>query len=121
MTPARFAAFAEPGWGRIAANFSVRHYGTPRTLISYEARTATGDPQSARRFGRYWIVVRPFVRSIMRGGVSVYREHAGKTVQCRDLCTAATRCARSTEMASVDVQGLIIRSGLLCSTSRRRW
>jgi hypothetical protein len=76
MTPARFAAFDEPGWGRIAANFSLRHYGTPRTLISYEARTATGDPQSARRFGRYWIVVRPFARSIMRATLDTLRRDA---------------------------------------------
>jgi hypothetical protein len=76
MTPDRFAAFAEPGWGRIAANFSLRHYGTPRTLISYEARTATGDPQSARRFRRYWIVVRPFARSIMRATLDTLRRDA---------------------------------------------
>jgi hypothetical protein len=50
MTPPQFAAFDEPGWGRIAAAFSLRHYGTSRTLISYEARTATGDPRVARRF-----------------------------------------------------------------------
>jgi hypothetical protein len=40
MTPEEFAAFAEPGWGRIAAGFSLLPYGTARTLVSYEARTA---------------------------------------------------------------------------------
>ncbi|MGE3287787.1 MAG: hypothetical protein AB7J32_17070 [Pseudonocardia sp.] len=69
MTPATFAAFAEPDWGRIAASFSLRPYGRHRTLISYEARTATGDPRSRQRFARYWRVVRPFVRSIMRASV----------------------------------------------------
>jgi hypothetical protein len=29
MTPDGFAAFEDPGWGRIAANFSLRHYGSP--------------------------------------------------------------------------------------------
>ena len=66
MTPPQFAAFDEPGWGRIAAAFSLRHYGTSRTLISYEARTATGDPRVARRFAHYWTVARPFARHIMR-------------------------------------------------------
>jgi hypothetical protein len=73
MTPQQFAAFAEPGWGRIAANFSLRPYGTPRTLASYEARTATGDPESARRFARYWLLVRPFVRHIMRAALDTLR------------------------------------------------
>lgn len=66
MTPERFAAFDEPGWGRIAASLSLRPYGTRRTLLSYEARTALGDPDSARRFARYWSLVRPFARHIMR-------------------------------------------------------
>jgi hypothetical protein len=53
MTPAQFAAFDEPGWGRIAVAFSLRHYGASRALISYEARTATGDPDAARRFAQF--------------------------------------------------------------------
>src|SRR3954451_22461693 len=47
LTPAEFTAFAEPGWGRIAAGFSLRPYGPARTLITYEAWTATADPASA--------------------------------------------------------------------------
>jgi hypothetical protein len=52
-----FADFAEPGWGKIAANFSV---------LSYECRTVTTDPESRRRFLRYWWLIRPFVGHIMR-------------------------------------------------------
>jgi hypothetical protein len=76
MTPEQFAAFEEPGWGRIAANFSLRPYGTPRTLISYEARTATGSPEAARRFARYWVLVRPFVGHIMRAALDTLRQQA---------------------------------------------
>jgi hypothetical protein len=76
MTPPQFAAFDEPGWGRIAAAFSLRHYGTSRTLISYEARTATGDPRVARRFGRYWTVARPFARHLMRATLDTLRRDA---------------------------------------------
>ena len=64
MTPEAFAAFTEPGWGRIAANFTVLAYTPLRTLVSYEVRTATADPDSARRFARYWTVIRPFVGHI---------------------------------------------------------
>ncbi|MCX2931303.1 hypothetical protein ORI20_13540 [Mycobacterium sp. CVI_P3] len=66
---AEFAGFTEPGWGKIAANFSVRPYGSAKTLLSYECRTATTDPRSRRRFGRYWWLVRPFVAHIMRATV----------------------------------------------------
>ena len=38
-----FAGFAEPGWGKIACNFTVRPYGTGTTLLTYECRTATTE------------------------------------------------------------------------------
>ncbi len=76
MTPEQFAAFDEPGWGRIAANFSLRPYGEARTLVSYEARTATSDPDSARKFARYWRLVRPFVGHIMRAALAALAREA---------------------------------------------
>lgn len=66
LTAADFPGFHEPGWGKIAANFSVRPYGASSTLLSYECRTVTTDPMSRRRFRRYWWLVRPFVGHIMR-------------------------------------------------------
>ncbi|MGW4393994.1 hypothetical protein ACWEHA_01795 [Amycolatopsis nivea] len=42
MRPEDFAAFAEPGWARIAAGFSVRPCGQARTLVSYEAHCHRG-------------------------------------------------------------------------------
>ncbi len=68
-----FAAFAEPGFGKIACNFSVRPYGERSTLLSYECRTATTDEESRRAFARYWRVVRPFVAHIMRATVETIR------------------------------------------------
>jgi len=65
VTPDEFAAFAEPGWGKIAANLSVRAYG-PASLLSYECRTATTDAEARRAFARYWKLIRPFVAHIMR-------------------------------------------------------
>jgi hypothetical protein len=63
---AEFPGFAEPGWGKIAANFTVLPYGSGKTLLSYECRTATTDLQSHRRFARYWWLIRPFVAHILR-------------------------------------------------------
>ncbi|MDZ4270720.1 MAG: hypothetical protein U1D00_34475 [Mycobacterium sp.] len=61
-----FRTFDEPGWGKIAANFSVLPYGTSATLLTYECRTVTTDPDSRRRFLRYWRLIRPFVGHILR-------------------------------------------------------
>jgi len=65
VAPADFAGFSVPGWGKIAANFSVRPYGSD-TLLSYECRTKLTDPLSRRQFVRYWWLVRPFVAHILR-------------------------------------------------------
>jgi hypothetical protein len=71
-----FASFAEPGFGKIACNFSVRPYGDAASLLSYECRTATTDTASRRAFARYWRVVRPFVAHIMRATVATIRDDA---------------------------------------------
>jgi hypothetical protein len=81
MTPEGFADFDAPGWGRIAANFSLVPYGRRRTIVSYEARTATNDPDSARRFRRYWLLVRPFVGHIMRAALDAVRDGAERPVR----------------------------------------
>lgn len=43
-----FTAFAEPGWGKIIADFSVMPYGEHATLLSYECRTTTTDSGSRK-------------------------------------------------------------------------
>jgi hypothetical protein len=64
-----FAAYAEPGRGKIGVSFSLRAYGEHRTLLSYECRTVTTDPDSRAAFLRYWRIIRPFVAHIMRATV----------------------------------------------------
>ncbi|ODR08730.1 hypothetical protein BHQ21_06040 [Mycobacterium sherrisii] len=66
VASADFRGFAEPGWGKIAANFSVVPYGERHTLLSYQCRTVTTDPGSRQKFLRYWWLIRPFVAHIMR-------------------------------------------------------
>ena len=56
-----FAAFAEPGWGKIVASFSVVPYGEHATLLTYECRTTTTDADSRRRFAAL-LVAGPAVR-----------------------------------------------------------
>lgn len=65
VTPDRFAQFAEPGWGKIACNYSTIGYGRHHTLLSYECRTTITDDGSRATFARYWWLVRPFVQHVM--------------------------------------------------------
>lgn len=74
-----FSRFAEPGWGKIAANFSVLPYGDHLTLLTYECRTVTTDPVSRRRFMRYWWFIRPFVGHIMRAALTKIKTDAEGT------------------------------------------
>jgi hypothetical protein len=71
-----FASFDEPGWGKIAANFSVRAYGDGATLLTYECRTVTTDPESRRKFLRYWRVGRPVIAHVFRATVDTIRANA---------------------------------------------
>jgi hypothetical protein len=61
-----FAAFDEPGWGKIACHFLIRPDGSGRSVVTYECRTATNDAESRRRMRRYWWLIRPFVGHVMR-------------------------------------------------------
>lgn len=63
--PETFAAFDEPGYAKLAITLSVRPYGEGRTVLSYEARTATTDHRARRNFRRYWRVIGPFAGYLM--------------------------------------------------------
>lgn len=76
VEPGDFAAFAEPGWGKIAASFVVTPYSGHASLLTYECRTATTDSDSHRRFARYWWLIRPFVAHIFRATVRTIRDNA---------------------------------------------
>ncbi len=71
-----FAHFAEPGWGKIAAGFSMFSHGPGNTVVTYECRTATTDPASRRSFARYWWLVRPFVAHILRATLKQIKNDA---------------------------------------------
>jgi hypothetical protein len=83
VAQAEFSGFAEPGWGKIAANFSVLPYGERSTLLSYECRTVTTDPEARQRFLRYWWLIRPFVGHIMRATVNQIKYNAQSAASAR--------------------------------------
>jgi hypothetical protein len=66
VEPAAFAAFDRPGFAKIAANLRVEPYGATGSILTIETRVALTDPESRRRFTRYWTLIRPFSALIRR-------------------------------------------------------
>jgi hypothetical protein len=61
-----FAAFSDPGYAKVAFSIRAKPYGTHRTLITTETRTATTDAATRRRFAAYWKLISPFSALIRR-------------------------------------------------------
>lgn len=76
LEPEEFAGFDRPGYAKTVAGFSLRPYGRGRTLLSYESRTATTDEAAGRRFRAYWLLLRPFVRQLLRGALVAAKREA---------------------------------------------
>ncbi len=66
VAPAAFADFDQPGFAKIAFNLRVEPYGASSSILTIETRVALTDPQSLRRFKRYWILIAPFSDLIRR-------------------------------------------------------
>jgi hypothetical protein len=66
VTAEEFIAFSEPGYAKLALSFLVLPSAAGRTILRYEARTATTDDAARRWFRRYWRLIRPGVALVMR-------------------------------------------------------
>lgn len=59
-----FAAFEEPGYGKIVMAVSTFAYGPHRTLLTVHTRVALTDPESWVKFRRYWRIAYPAIASV---------------------------------------------------------
>ena len=73
------AAFAEPGFTKIAWGITVDRVGGLRTLIRTETRVSTTDEESRRRFRRYWAFVAPGVGLVRRELLRMIKRQAEKS------------------------------------------
>ena len=78
VSPEEFAEFDAPGYAKIAFNIRVEPYGSGRTRVTTETRTATTDPASRRRFGMYWRLIGPFSGLIRRLTLRLVKSDAEK-------------------------------------------
>ena len=68
-------AFAEPGWVRVAAAFTVTPEGDG-SRVGTETRIAATDDSARRRFGRYWRLIGPFSSITRRERLAAIRRRA---------------------------------------------
>jgi hypothetical protein len=67
--------FAEPGWVRVAASFTVTPEGEG-CRVGTETRIAATDEAARRRFGRYWRLIGPFSGVTRREMLAAIRRRA---------------------------------------------
>jgi hypothetical protein len=70
-----FVAFQEPGYAKVAMNFSVEAWADG-TKARTETRVLATDAASHRRFGRYWRLIRPGSASIRRSWLAAAKRRA---------------------------------------------
>jgi hypothetical protein len=61
LEPEEFAGFQEPGYTKIIWTLEAEPTGSATSVFRTETRAATTDPESRRRFRRYWAMVSPGV------------------------------------------------------------
>jgi hypothetical protein len=74
--PSEFATFCEPGFAKVAAGFSVRHYGADRSLLSVEVRAVATSVGARDALSRYWQLSRPLIRMVVRGAARSIKSYA---------------------------------------------
>jgi hypothetical protein len=72
-----FAAFDRAGYAKMAANFRLDPIaGGSAVQLTTETRVACTDPTSARRFARYWRLIRPASAAIRRSWLTAIERRA---------------------------------------------
>jgi hypothetical protein len=75
-----FAAFDQPGYAKMAASFRLAPtVGGSAIRLSTETRVACTDPASARRFARYWWLIRPASGVIRRSWLAAIKRRAERS------------------------------------------
>jgi hypothetical protein len=70
-----FVAFQEPGWAKLAMNLRASPEGDGARLET-ETRVFLTDAGSRRRFGAYWLVIRPFSGFVRRSWLRAAKRRA---------------------------------------------
>jgi hypothetical protein len=76
VDPDAFAAFDRPGYAKIVWTLEAEPVDAETSIARTETRVTTTDPESRRRFRRYWAAVSPGIKLIRRQMLRVLRTDA---------------------------------------------
>ena len=112
--PARFAAFGEPGYAKIAFSLWADPHGAASSILTMETRVALTDPGSRRRFRRYWMIIGPFSglirRMAMRSGPDRCARRARHQLLVYMRWPVSSPRARASECAASPVRAVPVIS-----------
>jgi hypothetical protein len=72
VTRAEFAGFDQPGFAKLVESTRVDPYGERASIVTTETRVRCTDPDSLRRFQRYWLVAGPCSQLLRRTALHVW-------------------------------------------------
>ena len=76
LPPEEFAAFAEPGYAKIAWTLQAEPDGPNASVFRMETRVVTTSPDARARFRRYWAALSPGIILIRWEGLRLVKEDA---------------------------------------------
>ncbi len=76
IPPDEFAEFCEPGWVKIAWTLRAEPINDCTSRLNTETRAIATDPESRRRFRRYWSLVSPGIVLIRRAALRAAKRQA---------------------------------------------
>jgi hypothetical protein len=77
-TPEGFAAFAEPGNGKVVWGLEVASREGGGAWVSFEVRVSATDEESWRIFERYWLFIGQFSHAIRRAVMHMLKDELGR-------------------------------------------
>jgi hypothetical protein len=72
VTRTEFAGFDQPGFAKLVESTRVDPYGERASIVTTETRVRCTDPDSLRRFQRYWLVAGPCSQLLRRTALHVW-------------------------------------------------
>lgn len=85
VTAETFAAFAEPGFAKLAESTVVTPYGLESCVLTMESRVVMTDDDSRRRFRRYWQAAGPFIRLMRPTAMRALERQLGRSAPGRPM------------------------------------
>jgi hypothetical protein len=85
LAPDEFAAFAEPGYAKIAWTLEAIPLGPSTSRFRTETRVIATDARSHRLFHRYWAVFSPGILLIRRASLRLVKAEAERRFQAGQL------------------------------------